>query len=318
LRKYTRLSSLGQNIITNQPKEIHLEKKKNDEKILEPHKKHDLDQKPNQVCQNSYLVQEKNQHPDQHPEKNPNQKEKISQQFIQNNIDIRQRIIRTQGELVTNLFNLQLPKNDIIIFILAYDEPTYKIALTYTYDWAFPIYIPGASEKNPLFENIVFHQYESLLRPHILERHKYVGLLSWKANQKLNMNIVNNRIQTKQYRNVPYIHFDEGPVAMYKCHPFVKNIWDDIFLKKLGPIEKAKFGYCNYFVTKKNIFEKYVAEMKLYIPLVLSHPKSFEDARYPGSLSKEKLIKLCGKPWYPHVPFVLERTNLGLLKFVSL
>lgn len=315
MRRYTFLSSLGQNNIPKQHipilEKTILEKQKNDEKGIEQNKHDRNDNKSDQVFQ--LIVQEKNQH------LKKIQVERIFQtKQIIPKIDIRQRIICSQKESNTNLFNLQLPKNDIIIFILAYDDTTYKIALTYTYDWAFPIFIPGATEMNPLFENIVFDQYESFLRPHILERHKYVGLLSWKANQKLNMNIVHNRIQTKQYRSLPYIHFDEGPIATYKCHPFVKNIWDDIFLKKLGPIENAKFGYCNYFVSKKNIFEKYVAEMKLYIPLVLSHPKSLEDARYPGSLSKEKLIKLCGKPWYPHVPFVFERTNLGLLKFVSL
>lgn len=229
---------------------------------------------------------------------------------------IDKRLIK-RDSLKSNPSNIIPPKGDIIIFILSYDDETYLKAKSYEYEWAFPILVPGSNVNNPLFENIVFEKYESILSPFILSRHKYIGLLSWKAKHKININTLDNQIKLKQYTKSSFIHFNQGPIQIYRCHPFLKTIWDDIFAEKLGPIEKNKFGYCNYFVARKDIFEKYVKEMQRYIPIVLAHPKSFHDARYPGGLPKEKLMKICGKPWYPHVPFVFERTNLALLKNVS-
>jgi hypothetical protein len=228
--------------------------------------------------------------------------------------DLDARLIRRKISDV-NPSNNAVPKGDILIFILSYDDETYDKAQSYRkYDWAFPILVPGSNNDNPLFENIVFQKFETILLPFICNRHKYIGLLSWKAKQKININSLSNQIRMKQYTKSPFIHFNPGPVQIYRCHPFLKTIWDDIFSEKLGPIEKNKFGYCNYFVARKDIFEKYVKEMQRYIPIVLAHPNAFHDAKYPGGLSKEKLIKICGKPFYPHVPFVFERTNLPILK----
>jgi glycosyltransferase involved in cell wall biosynthesis len=44
-------------------------------------------------------------------------------------------------------------------------------------------------------------------------------------------------------------------------------------------------------------------------PIAFNNPYMFEDAKYDGKLSSDKLIKMWGQPYYPHYPFVIERLN---------
>ena len=46
-----------------------------------------------------------------------------------------------------------------------------------------------------------------------------------------------------------------------------------------------------------------------------THPLSYHNYMYNGSLTKQDLIKIWGNPYYPYIPFILERINL--LFFVS-
>jgi hypothetical protein len=46
------------------------------------------------------------------------------------------------------------------------------------------------------------------------------------------------------------------------------------------------------------------------LPIVKTHPLIMTNAYYyRGTLSTEELQKLCGVPFYPLLPFILERLN---------
>ena len=44
-------------------------------------------------------------------------------------------------------------------------------------------------------------------------------------------------------------------------------------------------------------------------PLVLRHPLVFTDAKYGGAMTEQDLMALWSMPYYPHVPFIMERLN---------
>ena len=47
------------------------------------------------------------------------------------------------------------------------------------------------------------------------------------------------------------------------------------------------------------------------LPLLLKHSFSFNKYNYGGTLTSNDLINIWGKPYYPNIPFILERINLS-------
>ena len=140
-----------------------------------------------------------------------------------------------------------------------------------------------------------------------------VGTLSSKFDIKINPNLINETIYYRKYNNI-FHSFMSGITNVEKSksvliHPNFLKIWGEI-IKKLN-LKDCREVFCNYWICKPECMEKFLDWFlnKAY-PIVLSHPLIMTNSNYQyKSLNEEQLTKLCGVPYYPHLPFILERLN---------
>jgi hypothetical protein len=109
-----------------------------------------------------------------------------------------------------------------------------------------------------------------------------------------------------------YVHFQNSNKLVlksttWKAHPNFEKIW--VFLLKKFKINDFTESVYNYWMCTP---EKMIGFIDWYInielPALLEHPLIFTDAKH-NAHTKEELIKLWGNPYYPHLPFILERFN---------
>jgi len=211
-----------------------------------------------------------------------------------------------------NIYNndiCQLLPN-VIIYILCYSEETYRIAnsIYSKYLWTKPIMI---KYQDYTFENAFWKQLLEIKEEWI--NYEMVGTLSWKAYQKIDLNNVNKIIMNKEYNGKDYIHFYNVNTLVlesdtWHIHINFKEIWLYI-LDKLS-IPDFTVSYCNYWMCTPCKMYKFINWfLNICLPLLLEHPLILSESSHNSELNKEALIKLWNKPYYPHLPFILERLN---------
>ena len=205
------------------------------------------------------------------------------------------------------MFNLQLNKPNVILYILCYNEETLQKALKKYkyYYWAKPILI---KTQSILFENEFYSQLLDMKHEWI--NCAMVGTLSHRAFEKINIGKINSLIE-ENYKK-PYYHFyrvnrslrnEEIPEAQKKIIHELLDKWK---------IKDTTCQYCNYWMCKPKLMILFIEWLiNDSIPYLKKNPLCFEDSKYihAKSLTEEQLIQLWGKPYYPNLPFVLERIN---------
>lgn len=202
------------------------------------------------------------------------------------------------------------PLGSVVVFVQAFDAASVAAAHAEydKYAWARVVQMP--SENNPFFESALF--MEPSLRQ--LEAHvEFVGQISYKASTKIRIELVDQLIQSRAYLEFDYVHLD-GP-ARFDClrspytrfHPYFQHIWHDVLQTDGLPSAQVPEMLFNYWIARRPLWEAYCDQLVALRPRLLSHPYAFADSRYPGGLSKDRLQRLCGTRWYPHLPFVVER-----------
>jgi hypothetical protein len=199
--------------------------------------------------------------------------------------------------------------NDLRIFVLSYNKSSYETSKLHfsKYKWAYPFLLENASENNPLYENVIYDRYDSIIRPHV-DNFKYIGFLSYKAGKKIDVPCLNSFIQKKKHCNYDATFFWTGSNMTSNPHPHFQEIWRDTLELKVGAAKNILGCFGNFWCAKREILENYVQCFKtLILPSVLNHPKINTDAVYQNQMTKDDLIKLASFPHHTHVPFVLER-----------
>lgn len=192
------------------------------------------------------------------------------------------------------------------LYILCHTDERYKEAQTLygKYTWAYPIRM---KYNDASFENAFWKQ--------LLELHDewkdfdMVGTLSFKAYQKISLDTVDKIIKHRGWGFSKYYHFyDTHEPMSLTVHPNLGPITMDIL--KQFQFRLPTGNYCNYWMCTPTLMLRFIHwfenEMK---PYIFTHSLAMTDAKYRGSLSREELIRNTGVPYYPHIPFVLERTN---------
>jgi hypothetical protein len=139
-----------------------------------------------------------------------------------------------------------------------------------------------------------------------------VGTMSCSAHRKVRLCQVDREIRLNKHRE--YFHFldTKTPLGREKNHhtktPMVRICNDILSLLKLKP---ATAAYCNYFMCKPDLMLQFIDWFHGKLrPAVLAHPLSMHPSDYlTGKLSRQELMRLCGRPYYPLVPFIIERLN---------
>ena len=211
-------------------------------------------------------------------------------------------------------------KKQTIIYILCHNEENlnHSFVIYEKYSWAKPILM---KYQDYSFENSFLIQLSEIEKD--WEGYDMIGTLSYSAFKKINLDIVDTIITNNLFEPNVYYHFMDSTVSIpnsnTKKHPYFDVIWKNalIDLKLLDVTESN----CNYFMCKPIIMKYFI---NWYVnkcsKTLINYPYIFEDALYTGkdysnSVSKEKLIKIWGKPYYPHYIFIAERLNKSF--FVS-
>ena len=200
--------------------------------------------------------------------------------------------------------------NEVIIYILCYNDETYKNAVLYynKYKWARPIIIEN---QDYTFENAFWKQLKKLQHEWI--NCDMVGTLSHKAYIKINIDTVNNIIENKLYKLVSYYHFARLRINVLNPNSFAIRYHPNFSTIYIDLLNKFSFKDTNeclhsYFMCTPSRMNKFIDwYSNICLPYIIVHSLSFADSTYAGDVNKDKLIQLCGKPYYPLIIFVLER-----------
>lgn len=202
--------------------------------------------------------------------------------------------------------------NNIIIYILCSD----KIKLNNSYNiynkyiWAKPILM---KYQNYTFENAFWKQLYEIQDEWI--NCTMIGTLSSSSYQKINLNNIDHFIKNKLYLSYSYYNFFNTnnimPSINTSEHPYYNEIWNET-IDKLKLFNTTE-SFCNYWICKPKLMITFINwHMNLLLPILINNKYIFENANYCTSknlLNEENLITLWGKPYYPNMPFILERIN---------
>jgi len=203
-------------------------------------------------------------------------------------------------------------QNNIIIYILCHNkknlDDSYNIFNIY--NWCKPILL---KYQDYTFENAFWKQLNEIQNEWI--NCDMVGTLSFTSFNKINLHNIDHFIKNKLYLSFSYYNFYNTnnimPSINVKIHPHFDEIWIDTIDKlKLFNITES---FCNYWICKPLLMIQFINwYTNVLLPLLITNKYIFENANYNTSknqLNEINLIKLWGQPYYPNIPFVLERIN---------
>jgi len=197
----------------------------------------------------------------------------------------------------------------MIIYILCYNEKTLKEATKrYTHSWAHPILI---ETQDCSFENACWKQLDKLYDT--WKHEDYVGVLSHSAYKKINLHQLNQNFIHGVY-TTKYVHFAGintsviSPLSSGQIHhPHYHEIMSDLLTTFQV---KGNECFFNYFMCHPEWMKKFIEWQHKIMPVIVKHPLIWTDSNYQdGKLTPKELMKLCGRPFYPHLTFILERLN---------
>ncbi len=198
------------------------------------------------------------------------------------------------------------------IYVLCYNNERLETAknIYSKYSWAFPILM---KYQDYTWENAFWRQLQEI--KHQWVNYRFVGVISHKAFEKIKLDDIDRKINNGTYNGKQYVHFADLPTTILesktiKTHPNFLRIWVDI-MGQLSLNDTTESLY-NYFMCTPSLMQQFITwYLNVCLPTIVKHPLIFTNAKYtvPGSLTKQELIKKWGKPYYPHLPFVLERLH---------
>jgi hypothetical protein len=197
----------------------------------------------------------------------------------------------------------------VCLYILCHNEERFLDAQTRynPYPWATPILM---KYQDSTFENAFWKQLGEIKEE--WTDCEMVGTLSYKAFEKIDLNHVDRIIRDRSQWRSGYYNFMETDKPLKNQHPHLLEIIRDVLTELRLP--EPTSAYCNYWMCTPHkmlgFLEWYETQLK---PAVIEHPLATTDSGYHVH-NKMDLIKLWGKPYYPHIPFVMERLTICYFK----
>ena len=199
-----------------------------------------------------------------------------------------------------------VPKNppNVRIYILCNTADRLTQARTIYRDyWAVPILM---KYQDITFENAFWQQLLEIKDEWL--SCDMVGVLGFTAYKKINIVTVHNTIVSGKK---DYHHFWTNKRPLDNYHPHIIPIMTDV-CRDLGIADPTR-SFCNYFMCSPTRMVDFIDWFEISAkPVVMAHPLIMTNAIYHGGkMTSSQLMALCGVPYYPHVPFVFERLNIG-------
>jgi hypothetical protein len=177
------------------------------------------------------------------------------------------------------------------------------------FEWARPLLMPHLDNDIPIFENAAYTIIKSL-EPEWIEK-EYVGTLSYKFEEKILLEDVLSKIGEKKY---DYVHFfvREDRSA---CNSGISCHGDDFevawnLLKENFSSKSYEIVECasNYWMCRPRFMLEFIKWHCRVVDFAKSNQVFHKEAFYcVGTLTTSELERIWGKPYYPLLPFVLER-----------
>ena len=208
-----------------------------------------------------------------------------------------------------------------IIYILCPDEEILQNAqLKYSkYEWARFLKLPHPHQtKNviPLFEHAAYA--ELLKKKNEWQSCTFVGTLSWRFEEKIGVHVVESKLRNNAYDFVPFFENVERSAlnsgTSYHGEIF-KEAWNLLLEEAKYDATRNETVEClsSYWACTPRLMMDFCAWHANVLHFAVKyHFELFaSDAFYQtGKLSKDELMNLWGRPFYPLLPFVFERFNI--------
>lgn len=206
----------------------------------------------------------------------------------------------------------------IRIYVLAYDEAseTEALATFGARPWASVVTIPST----PLLEGVA---YANVLGEREAEWSAcaYVGTLSWRAGTKCPASLEALDVYGAHLPDYDVVPLSSTLVPMLEgsewYHPGFTHTWtqwlplidDSIAPEAVAPPGMLWFPF-NYWMARPAVMREYMAFHAKACAALDAPPMQdlvWVDANYGGSMSSKRCEEVFGVPYYPMVPFLLER-----------
>jgi len=181
------------------------------------------------------------------------------------------------------------------------------------------LFIPQQFKSNVFFESIIFKDNNVIVDDSTVD---FVGHVTYTYKSKVAP--YDFEELCKKYNETADVLglFYGAPHPLYQfaeaVHPGFLKIWDRL-LKLMGHADYMSLGnpvafYSNYWITRRELWNEYVEFARKAIDLMNTDPELIElcnkDSGYHGTieaLPQDKLLAICGKPYYTFHAFILER-----------
>ena len=200
------------------------------------------------------------------------------------------------------------------IYILCPSLETLAVTTTkfQKYHWACPIVLEN---QDASFENVF---YKQLAEMDDWDHLDMVGTLSHSAHAKVDVYKIHCYVESGAWKDVDYVHFAWSSKSIdtlsSRTHgPIFSSAWTCL-VSSLKENDARDWSppetLYNYWMCSPSIMKKFIKWHSRVLDYCFSTPLFMEDANYTGNLSQQQLLQLCGVPYYPIMPFVLERFNV--------
>jgi glycosyltransferase involved in cell wall biosynthesis len=226
--------------------------------------------------------------------------------------DINNQVIKYENYLNCKAvfpvsINNAFKKSDIIIYILCFNDERYNNALDIykKYIWAKPILM---KYNNFSLENAFWKQLLEIENE--WNTYEMVGTLSYSAFKKIDLNKIDNIISNRLYFPNSYYHFlstlNKIPNKNTMSHPNFGKIWVN-FLPKVK-LFTSNEAICNYWMCTPILMKQFLNwYINICEPLLINEEYIFSNSNYNPPNYSIDIVKLWGKPYLPHYPFICER-----------
>ena len=200
------------------------------------------------------------------------------------------------------------------LYILCYSEATFAKARDefLKYYWARPILLDNLDAS---FENVF---YKQLSKYDDWQHLDMVGTLSHSAHAKIDVYKVHCYIESGAWKEVHYVNFALASPSIdsesSQTHgPVFLRAWDNLYASLKGHDERdwaPPETLYNFWMCTPQVMELFVDWQSRVLKHCFSTPLFMENGNYNGSIATGDLMRVCGTPFYPIMPFVLERFNV--------
>ncbi len=199
-----------------------------------------------------------------------------------------------------------------IIYVLFHDDASREYILKhYPFSWVKPVFIPTTNYFESIFliETLqeLYDDWKDL---------DYVGLMTWKADQKIRVNEQNMLLRMIQGADViPLSFYRAGANSKLvewaqKCHPNFKILWGKLtehlgYSEADAMSEKIPAFYYNYWLAKPIWMKGYLEHIKKAHQFLEDDPTIQEELHADSKYELDKPRP--GMPYLTHHCFLLER-----------